>query len=133
MEPVIVSLKGKDYTSLVEHHQHTWIADEPSELGGKDKGPAPTELLLSALGTCTAITLRMYANRKEWDVEQITVKLYFSKTADKNSPDSEIHRMIEVTGNLDELSRQRLLQIANACPVHKILTGEIKVFSEIVE
>ncbi|MBX7243075.1 MAG: OsmC family protein [Bacteroidia bacterium] len=129
MEPVIVSLKGRDYTSLIHYQQHSWISDEPEELGGKDEGPAPAELLLSALGACTAITLRMYANRKAWEVDEITVKVYFSETAGKDKPYSEIQRIIEITGNLDEVNRQRLLQIANACPVHKILTGEIKVVS----
>lgn len=131
-EPVIVTLAGQDYTTLAQHLNHTWAIDEPEELGGKDLGPAPNDVLLSALGACTAITLRMYANRKGWEIESIAVSLQYTETASNASPVTTIERKIEVKGNLEEKDRQRLLQIANACPVHKILSGEIRISSEIV-
>ncbi len=133
MELVTITLNGQDYTTEASEGIHHWIADEPESLGGKNKGPSPAALLLSSLGACTAITLRMYANRKGWEVESIHIKLYFTATADKSNPISAIKREIEVIGKLSEDDRKRLLQIANACPVHKMLTGEIRVVSEVVQ
>ena len=110
-------------TQLVVGHHHT-VADEPVDLGGGDTGPAPDEILLSALGACTAITLRMYAERKQWPLEGVEVKLgYAERVKDK----TVITRQVELRGKLDAGQRERLLQIANACPVHKILTGSVEI------
>lgn len=110
-------------TQLVVGHHHL-VADEPVDLGGGDTGPAPDELVLGALGACTAITLRMYAERKQWPLESVEVSLdYESRTKEK----AVIRRTVHLTGPLDEEQRQRLLQIANACPVHRILTGAVEV------
>jgi putative redox protein len=110
-------------TQLVVGHHHT-VADEPVDLGGGDTGPAPDEILLSALGACTAITLRMYAERKQWPLEGVEVKLgYTERGKDK----TVITRQVELRGKLDAEQRERLLQIANACPVHKILTGPVEI------
>lgn len=105
---------------------HLWVADEPVELGGGDSGPTPTQLLLSSLGACTAITLRMYAVRKGWFLRGVRVKLRFNPGG-KPESGNEIERRIELAGDLDAAQRERLLQIANACPIHKVLSGEIRI------
>ncbi|MFY8037101.1 MAG: OsmC family protein [Cyclobacteriaceae bacterium] len=99
------------------------VADEPEELGGTNKGPAPGEFLLISLASCTAITIRMYADRKKWPVEKITVEVDFEKVANKTI----FKREVQLEGDLTEDQRTRLLQIANACPVHKTLTSPIEI------
>jgi putative redox protein len=101
----------------------TIIADEPDELGGTDLGPAPGEFLMISLASCTAITLRMYADRKKWPIEKITVEINFEKVDNKTI----FKREVQLTGDLTEDQRARLLQIANACPVHKTLTNPIEI------
>jgi len=110
---------------LVTHRggHNVWHADEPEAEGGGDTGPAPFELLLSALGACTAITLKMYAQRKGWPLEDVDVKLSLERT----STASAIDRQIVLHGELSAEQRERLLQIANACPVHKTLTHPIAI------
>jgi putative redox protein len=110
-------------TQLVVGHHHT-VADEPVDLGGGDTGPAPDEILLSALGACTAITLRMYAERKQWPLEGVEVKLGY---AERGKDKTVITRRVELRGKLDPDQRDRLLQIAHACPVHRILTGAVEI------
>lgn len=110
------------YTQNVKASNHVLIADEPVDVGGKDEGPAPYDLLLSALGTCTSMTLRMYANQKKWDLKKVSVKLTHTKAVDaENKKTDMITRDITLAGNLDETQRARLLEIANKCPVHRTL------------
>ena len=111
---------------LTDDLGHRWLADEPLDDGGANVGPTPHRLLLSALGACTAITVRMYAARKGWALERIDVELRFNPDG-KPATGSDISRRIELHGTLDDAQRERLLQIANACPIHKVLTGEIRV------
>lgn len=105
------------------------IADEPESLGGKNLGFSPTELLASSLAACTSATLRMYADRKGWDLEEVNLEI--SLEINKKDSRTEIHRKIELIGNLDQAQRDRMLAIANACPVHKILSGTIAIQTEI--
>lgn len=126
----IIATIGMDaYRTKLDTGVHILYADEPVAAGGKDEGPAPHDFLKMGLASCTAITLRMYANRKEWPVEEIRVRIYLEKTEEKTI----FHRAIELRGNLDEEQRKRLLQIANACPVHKTLTHPIEVSTLLVK
>jgi putative redox protein len=116
-----------DFQVRIEDGTHTWIADEPASAGGGDIGPEPSSLLLSSLGACTNITVRMYAKRKGWPLQAIGVLLSMKSTADG----TVIDRLITLTGPLDDEQRERLLQIANACPMHKILSGAIRIDSRV--
>ena len=117
------------YQVLFDDGVHLWHADEPAALGGGDRAPTPVSLLLSGLGACTSITLKMYAKRKGWALESVSVELSM-KSADGGTV---IDRRISVTGALDTEQRERLLQIANACPMHKILSGAIRIDSGLAE
>lgn len=104
---------------------NTLIADEPIEVGGGNKGFSPSELLASALAACTAATLRMYADRKEWDLQE--VKLNIDLVQNDGRTKTDITRKIELIGNLSTEQRLRLIAIANACPVHKLLSNPINI------
>ncbi len=120
---------------------HTLVGDEPISAGGTDQGPSPYEYLLASLGSCTAITLRLYANRKQWPLEGVVVQLKHSRIHAEDCADCErksgridqIERRITLQGPLDAAQRTRLLEIANHCPVHKTLSGEIKIRSQLTD
>ena len=120
---------GKDHfrTEIITGTK-TVIADEPEELGGTNLGPAPGEFLLVSLASCTAITIRMYADRKKWLLDKISVEVNLEKIDSKTI----FTREIKLEGALDDEQRNRLLQIANACPVHKILTNPIEIKTSLV-
>ena len=107
---------------------HDLVGDEPVEDGGADLGPPPFALLLAGLGSCTAMTLRLYADLKEWPLERVRVELRHEQ-----GPDGlVIDLRIALAGDLDEAQRERLLAIANRCPVHKALTHPIEIRTELV-
>lgn len=103
---------------------HVLVVDEPSERGGTDTGPRPTQLLAASLAGCTAITVEMYADRKGWDLGKVEVEV--EVTYDHHVPD-EFRVSLWLPAELDEEQRRRLLLIAEKCPVHKVLAGEAKV------
>jgi putative redox protein len=111
------------YQTIVSSGGHNVIVDEPETIEGGDTGMEPHGLLLGSLGSCTAITLRMYINRKMWPVDEITVDLELFKT----ETGVTIKRWLNFKGELSDIQRNRLLQIADACPIHKILTGSIHI------
>lgn len=111
------------YATKITSDSNTLIADEPLSHGGTGKGFAPMELLASSLAACTSITLRMYADRKEWDLDNIEVIV----DLETNSTESLFKRAITLTGNLSQEQTDRLLDIANHCPVHKILSNTISI------
>ena len=127
---VVSSLRAKDgYTCDITAGSHALIADEPTPLGGQDLGATPYELLKSALASCTSITLRMYANRKQWPLENAIVTIRHSRDANK---ESVFERDIQLVGDLDDQQRQRLVDIAERCPVHKTLSHGATILSKLV-
>ena len=112
--------------SLSDDLAHTWLGDEPPDKGGANLGPDPTRLLLSSLGACTVITLQMYAARKQWPLAGVEVELQYNP-AGKPKSGTDITRRIVLQGDLDETQRKRLLQVANACPIHDVLVGESRI------
>lgn len=119
------------YRTQVHLASHTIQADEPADLGGTDTGPTPYELLLASLGACTAITLRMYADRKNLPLEAVEVNLALDVEKTDGGQKTRITREIKLLGGLDAAARQRMLEIANNCPVHRLLVGEIEINSKL--
>jgi putative redox protein len=132
---VTAQIGSEGFTTEIRAGHHTFRADEPEEVGGNDFGPSPYELVLSGLGACTAMTLRMYAERKKWKLEEVDVYLDHSKDyaedcenpEDKKSKIDIMERKIVLKGALDKKQRERLLEIANKCPVHKTLEEKVEV------
>ncbi len=121
------------FAQLVRAGRHRLRADEPTALGGDDSGPGPYDLLLASLGACTAMTVRMYAEQKKWPLARISVDLKHDKVHAADCADCEtrdgridkIERVLTLEGELDDAQRQRLLEIANKCPVHRTLHSEV--------
>ncbi|WP_374958425.1 alpha/beta fold hydrolase [Gilvibacter sp.] len=133
-EQVVVHLDlENNFTSEVFTPHHTLIADEPNAVGGDDLGPSPYELLNAALGACTVMTLKMYAQRKGWDLREVFCYVTYSKKHADDLPQEQdsdvvgqidhIQKTLEFIGDLDDKQRERLKQIASKCPVHKTLTS----------
>ena len=124
------------FTQAVRTGRHVLVADEPPAVGGDDRGPGPYEYLLAGLGACTSMTMRMYAEHKGWPLERVAVRLRHAKIHAKDCADcetghgkiDEIDREIAISGPLlDDEQRERLMQIADRCPVHRTLSSEIKI------
>jgi uncharacterized OsmC-like protein len=142
----IESLPGHVYTVQASDGRHELLSDEPVSAGGEDAGSSPYELLLAGLGSCMAITLRMYANYKQWPVESVTIELSHDKVLAKDCESCTeaekaaagpagrvdiIHTDIKITGPLEDEQIARLQEIANRCPVHRTLESAPKFISSI--
>jgi len=138
---VLVRGGPEGYAQDVRTSEHTLAADEPRSVpGGTDRGPSPYEYLLAGLGACTSMTLRMYADRRGWPLEGVSVLLRHDKVHAEDCAACEtsarkidrIERQISLAGLLDSAQRQRLLEIADRCPVHRTLRSEILIESRLV-
>ena len=124
----ITELDQSKYKTKVFAGGHMIYSDEPAALGGTDEGMSPGALLLASLGSCTAITIRMYADRKEWPLESIKIDLAICKE-EEMSKSTTISRKIEFSGPITDEQRERLMQIADKCPIHKLLSNPIKILT----
>ena len=133
--------KGKSITTSIRSGVHAMIADESVDYGGGDLGPTPYDFLIAALGSCTGMTISMYARRKGWDLKEIRVHLKHEKIYSTHAEHFEqpthkidvITRKIELSGELDAKQKIRLMEIADMCPVHKSLNREIRVNSSLMQ
>jgi len=132
---VVVRGSAAGFAQEILAGRHRMTADEPASAGGTDTGPSPYDFLLAALGACTSITLGMYARRKGWPLEEVTVNLRHSKIHASDCADCEaknemldrIDRDIHLAGSLTMEQRSKLLEIADKCPVHRTLTSKIDI------
>lgn len=133
---VVVQETGEGrFTQRIAAGKHRLSADEPPSVGGGDTGPTPYDLLLAGLGACTSMTLRLYAARKQWPLERVTVTLRHEKIHAEDCADCEtkegrldrIERRVAIDGPLDQAQREKLLEIADKCPVHRTLESEVVV------
>ena len=123
MREVSVGWAAGKFAQDIQVAGHRLRADEEAEKGGDNTGPAPHELLLAALGSCTAMTLKVYADRKGWPLRNVRVTL----NGASGETGFTITRQLQIDGDLDQEQRQRLLEIADKCPVHKTLAGDITI------
>ncbi len=139
---VVGSLDATDgFTTQMKVGSHYLVADEPISVGGQDYGPSPHELLAAGLTACTVMTIQMYAKRKGWDLENVEVHTSYGKSAQismsqeqkSNSTIDTYKREIKLTGELDKKQRERILEIANKCPVHKTLTSPTQILSNLMD
>lgn len=137
---VVVRGDAAGFAQQIAVGSHRLKADEPTSVGGTDTGPNPYDLLLASLGTCTSMTVAMYARRKDWPLESVTVRLRHSKIHAADCEECEtrdglvdrIERDIEFEGALTEEQSSRLLEIAGKCPVHRTLTSEINIRTQLI-
>jgi uncharacterized OsmC-like protein len=135
IKSVVVRGSAAGFAQEIVAGPHRMVADEPVSVGGTDTGPTPYDFLLAALGACTSITVGMYARRKGWPLEEVTVNLRHAKIHASDCAECEtkegmldrIERDIHFAGSLTSEQRSKLLEIANKCPVHRTLTSEIVI------
>ncbi len=138
---VIATIGPRGYTTELRAGAHTLRADEPLSVGGADLGVSPYELLLAAVASCKAITMRMYVDRKGWDLAGATLTLSYEKIHAEDCAECEtktgkvdrIECVIELRGELSEEQRRRIIEIADKCPVHQTLTSETVIKTRVAE
>lgn len=140
---VVVRLEGDDFTTEVQMGDHAIVADEPIAVGGNDFGPSPYELLNASLGACKAMTMKMYARRKHWPLEDVLVHISYSKSnaypdhqANPENKSSYIDLFeieLELIGDLSQEQKHRLKEIAGRCPVHKTITSPTKFMTKLID
>jgi len=132
---VIVRGNAAGFAQRVQAGTHHFSTDEPIESGGKDTGPSPYDLLLAALGSCTSMTIGLYARRKNWPLQEVVVSVWHSKIHAADCAECEtregridrIEREIQLIGSLTSEQRSKLMEMADKCPVHRTLTSEINI------
>ena len=129
MESIQVKRGSGRVDKKIQIRSHTLTSDTVAANGGADAGPSPHDLLAASLGACTAMTLTMYAERKQWDVSKIEVTVAITR---EDASGTAFKREIRGLSNLGETERARLLEIANRCPVHRILSGEIEIETAVI-
>ncbi|MCA9658242.1 MAG: alpha/beta fold hydrolase [Myxococcales bacterium] len=141
---VVAEIGRQLYRTRMRRGKHAWIADEPEAVGGGDLGPSPYDLVLAGLAACTSMTLRMYADRKGWPIEQVTTRVSFDRVHKSDCEEcvdergrplqvGRFTRRIELVGEVDAAQRRRIVEIADKCPVHKLLTAANVVDSVLEE
>jgi len=136
-----VAYTEKGLRTDLQVNGHHLVVDEPLSVGGTDLGPSPYDLLAAALASCTAMTLRLYADRKGWPLEVVAVNVTHEKVHARDCRDCQTKRSkvdmfsreIEVRGLLDDAQRERLVEIANLCPVHRTLESEVYVTTRLIK
>jgi putative redox protein len=119
------------YVSKLSMRGHLLVSDEPLDNGGSDAGPTSTELVLSGLAACTTSTLRMYADKKGWEVDRIDIELGIRIEKTETGQISHLESTIEITGNVSMEQKERMLEIARKCPIHRLLTNPITISTQI--
>jgi uncharacterized OsmC-like protein len=140
MSEVLVRGDADGFAQEIVAGPHRMASDEPVESGGTDTGPSPYDLLLAALGSCTSMTVAMYARRKQWPLRDVTVRLRHFKVHAADCADCEtregmldlIERDIELGGSLTDEQRGKLLEISNRCPVHRTLTSHVEIKTRLI-
>jgi putative redox protein len=135
-----LNLLEDNFTTSIQTKKHSFIADEPANVGGDDFGPSPYDFLSAGLAACTVMTLKLYAERKKWDLQEVFVYITYSKKhsddlgidVDKPTRFDHLNKKLKFVGNLDEKQRQRLKEIAAKCPVHKTLQSKVIIDTEIM-
>ncbi|MFK8061091.1 MAG: OsmC family protein [Polaribacter sp.] len=135
-----LNLLEDNFTTSIQTKKHAFIADEPAVIGGDDFGPSPYELLTASIAACTTMTLKLYAQRKKWDLQEVFVYISHSrKHSDELDIDFEksrridhISKKLKFVGNLDDKQKQRLKEIASKCPVHKTVASEVFFETELI-
>ncbi|XMO85078.1 alpha/beta fold hydrolase [Algibacter sp. AS12] len=136
-----LNLVEDNFTTSIQTKKHSFIADEPEHVGGDDFGPSPYDFLSAGLAACTVMTLKMYAQRKKWDLQEVYVYITYSKKhsddlmldLDKPKQIDHLQKRLKFVGNLDEKQKTRLKEIAAKCPVHKTLTSDTVIETEVIE
>jgi uncharacterized OsmC-like protein len=136
---VVVKAGPSRFGQNISVGPHLLQADEPRDVGGNDEGPNPYELLLAALGACTSMTVRMYAERKQWPLQGVQVRLAHSRIHAEDCAECDtkqgmldrIEAEITFIGDLSDDQRHRLLEIANVCPVHRTLVSEVQILTRL--
>ncbi|SPL69835.1 OsmC family protein [Acinetobacter stercoris] len=126
------STKTPYRVTLTDPSGHTWYVDEPIDKGGQDSAPNPMQILLSALGACTTVTLQMYADHKGIQLDHVQVDLQLNPDGEPETGKNDIVRKIILQGNFNEEQHKRLLKVAESCPVHKLLTSNITIQTELL-
>jgi putative redox protein len=128
------------YAQTISVGPHNFQADEPSDIGGKDAGPNADELLMASLGACASITVQMYAERKQWPLQGVQIEVSYARVLAEDSSASgakiamvdQLEMVISFAGDLSEEQRNRLFEIANRCPIHRMLVSQVQIHSRLI-